>query len=382
MSDEKRVVKTTEKVISSTKIQPTKKNILRDNPISQRIKKIGGSIKAIPLGILLLLVGLYLTYASVVNVKEVSKIVNRIDNISAEEASSDNDLAFFTGKPELKTDNSFEYKTCEKAYKCTEDYEFTTNKIENVLYISAKFERYEQKEEKKTETRTRIENGEEIEEKVEVTELVEDWETKQEVENWYKFKVGKFTVEDPDEATKYIETEEVTIENVYIPNLSTPYISREDASDKVGATRVIITTYSPSKNINVVGEIVDNKINTENTFIITDQDKDKLVETLQKKEKLSRTSMRFFAWLTLTIGFMTVLGPIMSIVEIIPFAGKIANFIALVIGAIISAIVVFVGVIIVKFWWLFVILILALICGGIYLLILSQKNKSTPETTN
>ena len=46
---------------------------------------------------------------------------------------------------------------------------------------------------------------------------------------------------------------------------------------------MIITTYSPSKNINVVGEIVDNKINTENTFIITDQDKDKLVETLQKR---------------------------------------------------------------------------------------------------
>ena len=99
MSEEKRVVKTTEKVISSTKVQPTKKNILKDNPISQRIKKVGGAIKAIPLGILLLLVGLYLTYASVVNVKEVSKIVDRINSISAEEASSDNDLAFLQVSP-------------------------------------------------------------------------------------------------------------------------------------------------------------------------------------------------------------------------------------------------------------------------------------------
>lgn len=382
MSEEKRVVKTTEKVVSSKKVVPQKKNILKDNPISQRIKKVSGAIKAIPFGILLLLVGLWLTYASVVNVKEISKIVDRIDSISADKADSNHDLAFFTGKPELNTGNSFEYKVCEKSYECTEDYEFSTKKIEDVIYISAKFERFEQKEEKRTETRTRIENGEEIEDTVEITELVEDWETKREVENWYSFKLGKFTVESPERADRFINTNENTVERVYIPNLSTPYISKEDASDKVGSTRLVITTYSPTGNINVVAEIVNNRVDNSSTFIITEQDQNTLVETLQRREKTSRGSMRFFAWLALTIGFMTVLGPIMSIIEIIPFAGKIANFIALVAGAIISAIVVFVGVIIVKFWWVFVILILLLICGGVYLFMLSQKSKETPETTN
>jgi len=175
---------------------------------------------------------------------------------------------------------------------------------------------------------------------------------------------------------QYFEKDETTVENVYIPNLSTPYISRADASDKVGSTRLVITSYSLPDEINLFGEVKDSKINIDNTFIITDQDKPELVETLKSKEKGSRTFMRFLAWLALTIGFMTVLGPIMSIIEIIPFAGKIANFIALVIGAIISAIVVFVGVIIGKFWWLFVIIIIALIGGGIYLLINSRKPES------
>ncbi|HOU75784.1 MAG TPA: TMEM43 family protein [Candidatus Dojkabacteria bacterium] len=376
MSEEKRVSKTTEKVISSQVVPKPSKNILKNNPITNKIKELGGAIKAIPLGILLLLLGLYLTYASVIKVKEISKIVENSEEISAEDAKKDNELAFYSGKPELLASNSFEYKTCNKSYRCYEEDDYTTEEIENVIFLSATFERYEQKEQKKEETRTKVVDGEEIEETVEVTELVEDWEVKKELENWYGFSVGKIRVEDPKESMQYFEKDETTVENVYIPNLSTPYISRADASDKVGSTRLVITSYSLPDEINLFGEVKDSKINIDNTFIITDQDKPELVETLKSKEKGSRTFMRFLAWLALTIGFMTVLGPIMSIIEIIPFAGKIANFIALVIGAIISAIVVFVGVIIGKFWWLFVIIIIALIGGGIYLLINSRKPES------
>lgn len=376
MSEEKRVSKTTEKVISSQLVPKSSKNILKNNPISKKIKELGGALKAIPFGILLLILGLYLTYASVIKVKEISKIVDRTEVISADDVDKNNDLAFYSGDPELLSSNTFEYKTCDRSYRCTEEYQFSTQEIEDVIFISAKFERYEQKEEKKKETRTKVVDGEEVEETVEVTELVEDWETKNELEKWYGFKVGKIKVENPEEASQYINTNEVVIENVYIPNLSTPYISEDDASDKVGSTKVTITTYSVPDKINVFGEVVDGKIDSNNTFIITDQEKSELVETLKNKEKGSRTFMRILAWAALTFGFMIVLGPIMSVIEIIPFAGKVANFIAFVIGAIISAIVVFVGVIIIKFWWLFLIIILILIGGGIYLLISSRRPDS------
>lgn len=384
---EKRVVKTTEKVVSTTKKAIPNKNlpkqIIKNNPISRRVRKIGGAVKAIPFGIVLLLVGLYLTYAAVINVKEISKIVNNLNTVSAKDVSKEHDLAFFEGKPELITDNSFEYKVCERSYECTENYEYTTKNIDDVFYISIEYQRYEQKEEKREETRTRIENGEEIEETVEITELVEDWETKQAIENWYDFKVGGITVRNPSKADRYINTDTQTIERVYVSNLSaTPYINASEASDKVGSTRMLLTTYTPSGDINVVGAVKNGQIDTEDIFIITEQSKDSLVQTLERKEKTSRNMLRFFAWLTLTIGFMTVLGPILSVLEMIPFAGKVANTIALFIGAIVSAIIVVIGGLLIKFWWLFLIIVLLLIAGAGYLFLQWLGSKKQTETTN
>jgi hypothetical protein len=343
---------------------------------SSKVKNLKGSIGGVFVGILFVLIGFFLIYGSVKWVKNNSSIVEQLQLQSASDISPDAGMAKINGDPRIQDEDfAFEYTKCFDEF-CFAD-EQSEEALTDLLYYSVTYERYEQYEKKETKKEVKDTGSEEITEEYEVIEIKEGWKEKGTKNAFAKFQIGDIEI-DPSDATSMLDTDSRTIENIILPGDigDDDYIvegHEEEASDKVGRTRMVLKTVSPDDEVIVVGEVSNGNIEGGEPFIITNYSDSKLLDSLETAEKSGRLMIRIGAWVMLTLGFLLIIGPILALADFIPVVGGAARGLAFFLSAILALIIVIMGVLIVKFWWLFLLILLAGGGLGIYLLVKKRK---------
>lgn len=379
--------KTTSKSKRLVSRKVRKKGLLERSPLggiakntSNKVKNLRGSIGGVFVGILFVLIGFFLIYGSVKWVKNNSTVVEQLELQSAQGISSDAGLVKVNGVPKV-TDEDFEFEYT----KCLDEFCFEDEQVEetlsDLLYYSVTYERYEQYEEKETKTEVKDTGAEEVTEEYEVIEIKEGWKEKSSTYAIADFKLGEIEI-DGNGAKRMFDTDSQTIENVVLPADidDEDYIVEghaEEASDKVGSTRMILKTLRPDDKIIVVGEVSNDKIDSGEPFIVTNYSESKLSESLKTEEKTGRLMLRIGAWVMLTLGFMLIIGPLLALASFIPVVGGAARGLAFVLAAVLALVILIMGVLIVKFWWLF--LLVLLVGGGLGIYLLLNKNKSESD---
>lgn len=349
------------------------------NPIASKFRDIKSAFAGIGGGFIMVIIGFVLIFTSVRSVKENSKIVANVPLQEASEISSSHTgTVKIKGTPNVTNQEILTYYNCEDFW-CEYADEENPMELNNALYAEVSYERYEVVEEVRTETRTVIEGGQEIEETVEITEYNEKWVTKKEDSFWSEFKLGEIEI-DGNNAKQVLNEEEEIIANVFIAGLGDVETYGQDISDKIGETRLVINYVPNDKNLIVIGDVYNSKIEAGETFIISDQSPDQLVQTLETEESTMRLVMRFGAWLMLTLGFSAIIAPIFEFVEMIPLFGKMAKAAAGFVGAVIAAIIVVAGVLIVKFWWLCLGGLVLLIGIGVAVVVMAMSKNKDEKT--
>lgn len=343
---------------------------------SNNIRDLRKSITGVVFGTIFLLIGFLLIWGSVRWVKNYAAVVESLSFTNPAEVESDAGLVKLKGTPEV-TDIEFSYVKCGDRECGILDQEQVTR--DDVMYYSATYERYEQYKEVSTETKTIDRGGEEVTEEYEVTEIKEDWKTVSSESNWADLQLGDVKIY-PEKAKNKVEKETQTIENVVLPSTDdgdTYYVPgrREEASSKVGETRLVLQTIGTGDELIVVGEVSGGDMRDGEPFVITDKSHEKLLESLKTDEKTGRLMLRIGSWVLLTLGFMLVIGPVLALADFIPVVGGVAKFLAFITSAIISVIIIAIGVLVVKYWWIVLILVSALIGGGIYLVMRKSPKK-------
>ncbi|MCA9386291.1 hypothetical protein KC717_06625 [Candidatus Dojkabacteria bacterium] len=341
------------------------------HPVARKFRDIKNAFAGVGCGFGALIIGFILIVTSVTSVKEYSKIVAGLPLQSPEEAQDG--IVKIQGQPTINEPVSTTYQLC-KVQDCGAPGESRTTTPS--LYEVLTWERYEIVEETSTETRTVIENGQEVQETVETIEYNERWIEKDRSANWADFQIGTITVL-PEGAKTVLETSSTEVPDVHIPNAGIVENFGQQVSDQVGATRLKIEYIPESTDqLIVVGELTNGTIADGETLIVSNLSNDELVTKLENQEATARLAMRFFAWLLLTIGFGAILAPILEFVELIPVAGKVAKVAAFFISAVFSAFLVLTGVLLLKFWYIFAALGVVLFIGSIILITKHVQSKS------
>ncbi|MBD3363042.1 hypothetical protein GF362_04955 [Candidatus Dojkabacteria bacterium] len=344
------------------------------NPFARKYRDIKKAFGGIGCGFFAIFLGLVLIFASVKAVKEHSKTVAKLPLKQAAEINSDDSgMVKILGNPSITNQQIFTYTKCFDL-----DCEFEEDEqheVRDSLYLEAVYERYEVVEETRTETYTKVENGQDVEYTEEITEYVEKWVEKNSKSLWSDFKLGEVTII-PENAKKVFDLKTEEIQNVYIANLEpVKKYSGHEPSSQVGTTRLKIKYLPNDKELIVVGDLQNNKIEGGESFIISDKKDEDLASSLKSEEKTMKTVLLVAAWFLLTTGFSAIIAPVMEIVEIIPVVGKMTKFVAGIISAILSAFIVLSVWMFVKFWYLICGCIVLILVGLLYLLITNAQKK-------
>lgn len=353
-----------ERIISERIVK--KKNSFLNNPITKKVGDIFKSIKLVFLGLLLVILAFVLIVVSVKSVKEISKVVSQLSLTPTEEVKGKVGLVKFKGKVETKNPLVYSFNICGDSF-CFIPLEVKT--YDNLLFYSAEYSRLEPVKKTKTETRTIVKDGQEVEQTIEKTYWDEEWISKKKDSRWADFYVGGVKINHPEEARIYLNKKTETFENVHLAGLS-PLKKPADESFSADLGKVKLTlTYIPfhsGSEFLVVGNVNNNEVDPGDIYIITDKPEEELVSTLQTNEKHSRLWIRLIAWLLLTVGLVLMVGPFLEIMELVPFLGSFAKWFMIIAFAITSAVIVIVGAFFVKHWYLFSILVLLFIIAGIF----------------
>ena len=328
MSETKVVRASSERVVSS-------KVIGSSNPLARGFRRLTGSIAGISSGCVMLFIAIGLIIAAVKAVPDNSRKVEDLKLLTPEEAVAQKDgLVKVEGKPEVSAAATLTYKT-----KNEFGQEVPQTFDQGALYVKAEFQIYEQQKEVTTSTQTVTQDGKDVEQTSEKTEITEDWVTKNTTEKFAVFTMGGITI-DTDGIDTRFDLKSSTIESVVLPEGDTPQVY-ENPTDQVGDTRLIIQ-YS------------------------------ELISKLKGEESAMRWVIRIVAWLLLTAGFSSIVGPVLVLTNLIPGVNKIVGCVTFIVFGMLSAGIILLITFAVNYWWLVIlciVLFMALLGGlGIYLL--------------
>lgn len=346
------------------------------NPLARKFRDIKSAVGGIGGGIVAIIIGFILVYTSVYSVKEHSKVVAALPLEQASEVEANvNETVKIQGQPVLSVPRVLSYQMCDPL-GCQYALD-ASESIGNALYINGVYERYEVVKVTKTETRIVTEGGQDIEETVETTSYEEQWVEQGQKELWSEFNLANFQI-NPENAKLVSELEEEVIENVYIPNATNLNTYDQEVSAQVGDTRLNVSYLPLPDQVIVVGDVVNGEITGGDTFIVSDLGDSELVERLKSEEQTTRIVMRVVSWLMLTAGFTALLAPLMELIEIVPLFGGMIKAVAGVISAIVAAVIVLGGVLILKYWYLCLLGFVILLGVGIWVLVKRKKPASAP----
>lgn len=347
------------------------------NPIAKKFRSIKNTFAGIGIGIILLIVGLFLIFQSVYGVKEYSKIVSGLSLKTASEAGiGDTELVKLKGKLENVTPIAYEYEKCVTRDCYT--WQNTKERLPQALYLKVEKQRFEVVKHVRTETRTTEFAGQETEETVEITEYKEEWVTKETTKQYATFNFGELLIKPSEETKLMASTTSAEVANVKIDNLGPLNNYAQEVSSEIGATRLVYTYLPYSESLPefiVVGKVANKTIATGEPFIFSDKSDEQIIKALEDEENTARTGFAFFSWLATFIGLTMLLAPILELVSWIPLVGKAAKFVAGLIALVTATILVAASWLILKFWWLILIFIIALIGLAIFLVVKMASKK-------
>ncbi len=319
-----------ERVVSET--IKSKRVIGSANPIARKFRSLKSSIGGVCIAPILIIIAFGLLFYSE-KFKKSSKVVEELALEEASEVTADSGMHKITGEPKVEK-------------------EATTSVVSDlggVLYYTYKKEEYKEVEEVEKFQTTTVENGQDVEVEGERTKMVEKWTEIESQTEWGDFSLGNYVVKTNGANLKFdLEKNEYWKEDTNFQKLA----SGKSKTPQIGDQRIVIQYLPVDEKLLVVGEISGDTISKGEVFIISNKSDSELLSELKGEETIMYWALKGGSWLLLTIGFLSILGPVLSLLDFIPIAGQAANCAASVVGAILAAIIVLLGTLIIKFWYL------------------------------
>jgi hypothetical protein len=180
-----------------------------------------------------------------------------------------------------------------------------------------------------------------------------------------------------------IEQVSQTIPDVQITNLAPLENYGQAPGPLVGTTQLILNSIPVlnDKQVIVVGKLEGGTIKTGDPFIITTNNDTKLISDLQTEESFQRVAFLIFSWVALFVGLGLLIAPILELVNWIPLFGKAAKLVAGIISFVVATLMVLGSYVLMRFWYLFVILFVGLIVLAIVLIRKSSASKKPATQT-
>ena len=324
------------------------------NPIARFGRDLSSACGGVFIGFVLLVTSVFLTY-QVAHQKKLSKV---IESLPLQEASSIDE----TSQGMMQIHGTPEYL----------EEIIAPNTEEKVLTYTLLVEEYAVRRVEKT--RTITENGNDYRETY--YEYQPDWETVKNETDWADFKLGSIEIH-PDAAKARLNASTLFEEEKDTGVDMSQYLKPEDKVGVVQNIRTTVTGVPADEDLIVVGEKSGNKISSgaEGAFFVSNMSAAEFLQAQKLIEKVSFWGMLIGAWILMTLGFTMLFGPIVRILDIVPILGTAANFILLVVFGLFSAVLVGLGFIGFKFWW--VLLILGLLAFGFWIQ-KKLKSKNSP----
>ena len=169
----------------------------------------------------------------------------------------------------------------------------------------------------------------------------------QEEKKWTLFEMGNVKVI-PNNAELYINYDEAT------PLSGTLDLKEEDL-DKLKLLGI-----PTNSELIVIGYLKNNVIQSGNPFIITNYSHKNLIDELEG-DKTVWWLLKIVTGILLTIGFFAFFVPILVFLDIFKVANRLLGFIIFILSLTLSGIFVFLGSLIVRYWWISAVLILLLV---------------------
>ncbi len=344
-----------EKVISERVV--SRKVVGKANPIARKFRNLKGSFGGVCIAPVIVIIALGLLYYGEKFQKQ-SKVVEELKLEDASEVKADSGMHKMRGKP-----------TVVEAVEVLE--------IGEVLYYSYQRQQYQEVEETEHETVEYVEDGEDVEEEIERTKLVEKWVDMESKSEWSEFKLGEYNVNTSGADLKFnLAEKEYREENDEYFELS----SSQSITPEVGDYRITVSYLPIDTQLLIVGEISSNTIKKGEMLIISDKTDSDLISSLKSSETALYWTIKGVAWILLTIGFLMILNPILSLADFIPIAGKAVSCVASIAAGIISLGIIVAITFIIKFWWVLLILTgVGVVVLIVILVMLMKKHKDKKE---
>ncbi len=229
-----------------------------------------------------------------------------------------------------------------------------------VLYYHYLKQEFKKVKEIKSETRTVQQNGQDVQQTFEHEVYVDTWVDLVSDKKWASFRLSNLNIT-PTNATLYVdlkkmfEQEQPVVGAVQPPATATP--------DMYPATKMreIVVGIPAATELLIVGEAVTGSITGGTPFIISDKSNDALIAEMKTNESRIYWGLKFATWLLMTIGFVMLFGPISVVLNILPGLGKAFNGILFLVLGVLSAIIVALGTIMIRYWWAVLLAIIVLI---------------------
>lgn len=348
------------------------------NPIARKFRKFTSALGGVGCGFVAVIVSFVLIYQSINGVVENSKTVGALELKKPADVVNEQGMVKVADKPENTTPAVFKYTACESR-TCTSATDNEVKMLENLLQYDVKFQRYEVVKKVTTETRTRVENGQEIEDKVEKIEYKEEWVDKYDDSGWGTFSLGEIKVIPSDKTMWVTTTESKEIPNVVLTqNVDGLNNYGQTVTNMVGSTRAVVTFVKFSdSNLIVVGDIAGKQIQGGTPFIVSNKSDADLLEYLQTSENTQRIVYMVIAWIAMFAGLTMIMAPLMELIDFIPFVGTAAKAVAGVVAIIMATVIVAFSWILMKFWWVILLCVIGMIALAVFLI---MKKKNAPET--
>jgi len=324
-----------EKIVARRVVTP-------QGPIKGFFSGLAASIKGIATGLILIVVSFVLVYNFAFQ-KEHSKVLESLELKTPDQAMDYNGMVKIHGVPDIST----------------MVVEPNTNK-DQLMYRTVA-EEYAVREVKKT--RSYEQNGQTIEE--DYIEYTPDWQVKSDTTKWSEFKLGKIDINPGNAKLKF------NYSTIFEKTEDVPYNNALPEDQLVGIAqkmRVTVTGVAKDADIIVVGSNSNNKIASgeEGTFFISNMTDAELLGSQKSAEKTSFWIMVAISWFMMTTGFTMLFGPITKILNIIPGVGGLFSGLLFFVFGILSAVIIFISYLGMKYWWTIIIAIFAVIAFFVY----------------
>jgi hypothetical protein len=313
------------------------------NPFFKFFRELSASIKGIATGFLMIIVGFVMVWFFAHQV-EHSKTISELP------LNTPSEVTGTTGMVKIHDFPSYE-NLLVAPYTDKE-----------VLYYTIQIEDYAVREKKST--RTIVRDGQEV--KQEIIDYVPEWKTVSTETKWSDFNLGGIKI-NPGKAKLQMTTSQFFTETTDVPYDNTK--AEDQLVDVPQKTRVTVSGVPKEDEIIAVGMLSNNLIATgdeDGTFFLSNKSEQVFIADQASDESMKFWVLVFISWFLMTTGFTMLLGPITKILNIIPGVGGLVSGLLFIIFGIVSAVIIGLSYVGMKYWW--AILLLIVVAIGVFVM--------------